>query len=245
MKQILAIICMLGALPFSASSQYTNPNTQNTGPKNSIRIGGYFDIGLPNEEFKENIGETFLGGGFNAYFQIPQTLVHLGLEAHFTGIDGQDVQFNTNIGGFFQEYEIRTNSNLAILNAGVRVQPISEGRILPYVDGLIGVKIFSGNVKLYLFDDFENVWELQDTNSTDNDAAFNYGGAVGVAFAPFKNQGILFDLRGAYMGGGEADYFLIDDIVDPNNPFDSFERKTSTTNLILISIGMAIDLKYL
>lgn len=147
--------------------------------------------------------------------------------------------FNTIIGG----------------NLSLRVQAPTQF-VKPYAEGLIGFNYFGTNTSVY--DESEEFYlseadnPLITSSNQNSDWTYSFGGAAGMLIQ--INESIFIDVRAAYRLGGNAQYYVEDDIEDwelvfntiPTEP-DDFEDddlsisaipKESKTDMIVGTIGL-------
>jgi len=229
----------------------------------------YFNIGLnlgiPMNEFKTYNDEVAVGGGFNLFFQPSVKIpVLVGFDLGFLGA-GSQIQRETLTadivaGGTVIEtlyFPMRVETYNTITTGHLNLRILSPTKFFkPYVDGLVGFNYFGTNTSIY--DESEEYYlseadnPLITTSNQNSDWAFSYGGAAGLMIE--LNENILIDLRLAYTLGGEADYYVEDDIEDwelefntvPTDPDDiedddisiSAIPKHSETDMMLGTIGI-------
>lgn len=140
---------------------------------------------------------------------------------------------------------IKSTFNIYSINAAGRMLLTQDKAFVPYIDGLLGARIFNTRTKIdkdflatVLNDDQPEVL------NTTNDTGVNYG--IGVGFynrktkiSDAENQ-ISFTLRVLYTWGVEARYVIRDSITI--NADGIVEYKTGQTKTDMISIQLGIML---
>jgi len=224
-----------------------------------------FDMGIPINEFKTYNDEIAAGGGFNLFFQPSVKIpILVGFDLAFLGA-GSQIQRETLTadivaGGTVIEtlyFPLRVETYNTISKGHLNLRVLSPTKFFkPYVDGLVGFNYFGTNTSV--FDESEEFFlseadnPLITTSNQNADWTFSYGGAAGLMIE--LNENMLIDLRLAYTLGGNADYYVEDDIENwelefntvPTDP-DDFEDddidisaipKNSPTHMLLGTIGL-------
>ena len=206
-----------------------------------VHIGGSFQIGVPLNSFKDNLEGEGFGGGGEVFYRLGQQPLFIGAMVSGLSYDQLTQEFTADVGGFLKEFELQTNSNILLAHAGFRLQPAIDFPILPYIDGLVGLKNLTTRTKL-------KDLELQEDNVLENrkekgDVAFSYGGTIGIMVDVFRNSDIVIDLKCSYLPGANASYLVKrSDIsgITFNDPIDAFEEKASPTDLLVPQIGITV-----
>ena len=207
-----------------------------------------------------------MGGGFNVFFQpsikIP-VLVGFDLSFMNNGHKSQEETLIAEItaGGTVIEtlyLPLRVETYNTISTGHLNLRLLSPTKFFkPYLDGSIGFNNFSTNTSIY--DESEEYYlsdadnPLITTSKQNSDWTFSYGGAAGLMVELIDN--FLSDLKVAYMKGGEASYYVEDDIDEwevvfttiPTDPDDINDDdisiaavpKTSKTDMIIGTDGVA------
>jgi hypothetical protein len=211
---------------------------------NQKSFGLRFNVCLPSDEFKDNIGEAAWGLGANGFFQVSKSKFYMGIDLDFISIGHEDYTFSHYITpGFYETFEVRSNSNLTTLNFTTRYKFIKGKAYNPYIEGIVGGQFLNASSELFVFNSVYDAWETVDVNQQNNDLTINYGAGLGIEFAPFNNKNTFVDFRFAYLRGGKVSYYVKSDnaiALDPTgDPFnDFFTKKESQTNFAMISLGL-------
>lgn len=206
-------------------------------------LNGNFQVGIPMEDFQDNLGKIGFGGGGLALIRFNKNLPFFGgLELSGMTYDSEAQTYQLNIGGFIERYTLRTNNSIFLMHGLVRVSPPVNLPVRFYLDGMVGVK------NLYTRSKLTNDFNQEDTrgNVEQGDWAFSYGGAAGLMIPLGKEGGtdITLDIRCAYLPGATATYLVrkSNDNGPYDDPIDAFEEKASATTLLMPQVGITIKL---
>ncbi|MBC8045391.1 MAG: hypothetical protein H7Y00_01205 [Fimbriimonadaceae bacterium] len=233
MKKLLpAFFILLSSTTFAQSNSKSNGS-------------GYFGIGIlagvPIAEFGTYNEDMAIGVGLNFFYQPSDDIpVMVGLDLGFMG-NGNNIQNEviyaeikvgeTVIDEIQFPFRIETHNSIFAGHFVLRaVAPIKYFK--PYVDGIVGFNNFSTNTSIYdeseehYFSEADN--PLITTASQNSDWTFSYGGAAGILVQ--CGESFFIDLRCAYAIGGEADYYVEDDIEDWEVEFTTTPTGTDDLN---------------
>lgn len=250
----LAIFSCGIAPVFSQDSPLKNEDSLQTNSGNNVGVqaGLAFDLGLPRNEFRENI--TNPGFGIGGHIAVaPHTApIMYGLEFNYMmyGNENQSVPFNNSSAGRVN-VDLQTTNSIVTGHILTRLQP-KAGMLRPYIDALAGFNYLSTNSSIK---DQRTNEEIAGSINF-QDAAFSYGAGVGVMFELSRGEfgddenGIthfgstLLDFRIRYMRGGEAEYLREGSIKeDPNDASKViYDVYKSRTDMLTFQIGIAISL---
>lgn len=201
-------------------------------------------VGIPLDDFRDNLPKTGFGGGGYVLFQITRKMpLYAGIDLAGMVYDRESKKYSINVGGFTEKYTLKTNNSIFLGHAMLRFSPIVDFPVKPYIDGMIGTKNLFTRTRLIDDDDFEE----EDSNSEveRGDWALSYGLALGVRLQVFrKAPEITIDLRCAYLPGANATYLVrkTGDSGPYELPIDAFEEKSSATNLLIPSLGITFNM---
>ncbi len=256
---------VLGISFLSAISAFGQ--TTHSVKSNAVYLGLGLDMGIPINEFSTYNDHIAVGGGFDLFFQPSVKIpVLVGFDLGFLG-NGYKVQRQTLyadivVGGTVIDqlaFPLRVETSNTISTGHVNLRILSPTRFFkPYVDAQLGFNNFSTNTSVY--DESEEYYLSEAdnpliTSSNQNSSwTFSYGAAAGLMVE--LNENILIDIRAAYTKGGEATYFVKDDIDNweiefssvPTSADDTTDAeidisalpKESTTDMIQGSVGIVI-----
>ena len=237
---ILSLLFAVGSLRLQAQEEAT----ETTMPESSMystpafSVNGNFQVGIPLDAFRDNLDQVGFGAGFLFLANIAHSPVSLGADLSIMVYESQSSEYRVRVGGFTKDYELTTSSNIFLGHAVMRIQPVRQGFIAPYIDGMVGFKNLFTNSTLPDQDSNESV----DSDVDQSDWALSYGGAIGLQIHFNKNHNLSLDLRCAYLPGNNATYLVR--APDPiggfnyDDPLDAFEKKNSPTTLLLPQIGL-------
>lgn len=197
-------------------------------------------LGVPQRQFDDALGGV--GGGVAATFlyQIPRTPLALGVEgtALLYGHERRREPLSTTIPDV--TVDVVTSNNLLQGLGVVRVQR-PDGRVRPYVDGLVGVNYLVTQTQVQ-----EPYYDEAVFSSVNyDDAALALGAGVGLQVQVYEGYGprgrpveVMVDARVRYLSGGEASYLGRGDIERyRDGTYDVFPR-TSRTDVLLPQLGV-------
>lgn len=261
MQKTLLALSFLLLLAAATKAQTTHP----TGKTSNVFFGLNFDLGIPTGEFKTFNDEIAAGGGFNIFFQPSHKIpVLIGFDLAFLG-NGFKIQRETLVAEIkagdvvietlYFPLRAETYNTITKGNLNLRVQSPTKF-FKPYIDGLVGFNHFRTATSIY--DESEELYFSEADNplisSTVQNSSwtFSYGGALGLMVE--LNENMLIDVRFAYTMGGEAEYYVEDDIeeweiefntslapeeeIDPEDISIAAFPKESKTDMILGTIGL-------
>ena len=212
--------------------------------RNIAQIGANLYVGLPQGDFNDNLNGVGIGGGGSIFIRIGNQPIYFGGEFGIMGYERLTQYATVNIAGFFREYELQTRSSILTAHVGFRVRPQLNSPVIPYIDGLIGLKSLFTRTNL-------NDLELPDEDNPiesrkeQGGLAFSYGGALGLQLDIFSTSDIIIDLKCSYLPGANASYLVLRDDIDGqvfDDPIDAYNEKASPTDLIIPQIGITINL---
>jgi hypothetical protein len=140
---------------------------------------------------------------------------------------------------------VGTSNDMFLLHGRVRVQR-PDGRVRPYVDGLVGFNYIATTTSIdaeetcyyigstyYCDDDGDSITNL-------DDFVLSAGGGAGVMFAfGASPHSMRLDLSLRYLYGGEAEYLTEGDIRWPEEGPVIFQPHRSRTDMLMVYVGLA------
>ncbi|MBX3102709.1 MAG: hypothetical protein KF690_09390 [Bacteroidetes bacterium] len=134
-----------------------------------------------------------------------------------------------------EKLEQVVNNNILMLHAVARISPLDGVFPLrPYIEGLIGSKLFYTRWKLN--STIAGETEVVDSNTDESSVAFSYGMAGGLNVALGKN--VCIDLRCAYLRGHSTEY--VERVVrDPNGDGIIYHYGKTRTDMLVPQLGMS------
>jgi hypothetical protein len=213
-----------------------------------LQAGGNLLLGLPQNEFKENVDNAGFGLTGHFAYRFPQTPVLVGANLSFLiyGSETRNEPFSTTIPDV--TVDVTTTNSILLGHLLLRLQP-QTGPFRPYVDGLLGLN--------YLFTDTsiksEN-WSDDDNDvasSTNfDDTTLSYGGGGGIMVQVYQspvaeNAGrpvtVFLDFGVRYLKGGEAEYLQKGAIIREENGRVVYDVSQSTTDLLTFQVGAVVS----
>lgn len=211
-------------------------------PRPLIQAGLGLVMGIPIGDFQDNV-DFSAGLGGHIDFGIGDSPVSIGAEASYLwyGSASRDVPL---VGLPDLAVRVDTSNDMFLMHGRVRVQQ-PQGRVRPYVDGLVGFNylvtstsvdaeescIFIGGT--YVCDD--------DGDSTTqlDDVVLSVGGGAGIqiAFGSAPSPA-RFDLSLRYLYGGEASYLTEEDL-EWREEGVVLRPRRSRTDMVMIAVGVA------
>ena len=226
MKRLWSVWLAIGiglalAVPGAALAQDVDPTAgdEDWSPPFEGELG--LAVGVPQNELSQNVKHD--GLGFDLYLGTgpPRLPIAFGAELGFLTYGSKDS--TDRLAG--QPVRVTTDNDIFLGHLVVRIRP-HDWVVRPYVEGLVGFKLFFTNTKVSSLDGTETI-----ASESDNaDAAFSYGAGGGVIVPLFG--GPFYVSAGArYLFGTKASYLSK----------GSVEVKTSETDLLLVktSVGVA------
>ncbi|MFP4229105.1 MAG: hypothetical protein ACLFTE_09790 [Salinivenus sp.] len=230
------------------------PAQQAESPDREASIRGEarasFVVGVPRQSFRDNIDGLGYGGTLFGGARLGDTPIVLGLDLGFLvyGRTVDTVPFSGTVGPRVTVDVVTTNSILEP-HLVLRLQP-ADGRVRPYVDGLVGFKYLFTETKVR-DEDVGN--DDRDIASTTNfsDVALSGGVAGGVDVRLYRPAAdaeigtVSLHLGAQYLVGQRAEYLAEGSLEDTNGNgrLDDSELpiRRSTTTLLQPQIGVTVQ----
>ena len=204
-----------------------------------FQIGIDFTTAFPKGDFKKNIDSNGYGVGTQFLFGIKKSPFLVGADLGFVTY-GSD-KFTEQLSPTIPEVRVRVNTtnNILLSHFLLRAQK-REGKVRPYIDGLIGLKY------LYTRTAVSNDFNDEEFASSNNfsDSTFSYGAGAGVQFLLTNTGGkrdILLDTKVRYLKGSNAEYLKKGSIIRQNGQV-FFDTLFSRTDVLTLQIGVTFRL---
>jgi hypothetical protein len=220
-------------------------------PVSQFQAGLSFIAGLPQNEFKENMGNTGFGLAGEFAYRLPRSPLLIGGSIGFLiyGHETRKVPISKLIPDV--TVDVETNNSILIGHLLARLQPFS-GTIRPYLDGLVGFNYFWTETTVR-----RERWHDDDDNSiasstNQNDITLSYGGGGGLAIKVWDNYhdqestsglvAVFVDLGVYYVQGRKAEY-LKEGSIERNTETGtiSYDLTESATDLVNIKLGVKVE----
>ena len=204
----------------------------------SFQMNGNFQVGIPLNDFRDNLDEIGFGGGLQFLMHLGDSPLAMGADLSILAYATEHARFSARVGGFTRNYELRTTSHIFLGHAMARFQPRLNGPIHPYIDGMLGFKNLFTSTSLT----DRSLGETLESDTDQSDWALSYGGAFGIQISFGAEKNVVLDLRCAYLPGQNATYLVRREEpfggFEYDDPIEAFEERTSLTNLLLPQIGV-------
>jgi hypothetical protein len=202
-------------------------------------------VGIPSKELKEAVQNNFgdIGVGFatsvllSPFGKKKPSPILMGIDFSYLtyGVDKIDESsFNP---------PLKTTFNVYNISAAFRFLPKQSEGFAPFVDGMVGSRIFNTRTKIDkdVLDTIVNDDQPEVIN-TSNDAGLCY--TLGIGFFNRKsNRDQLkgsFTMRILYTWGDDAEYIIRDSIKLDSNNFVTYETGRTRTDMFLIQLGFTL-----
>ncbi len=196
-------------------------------------------VAVPAKEFRQAINNSIgdlgigLAGGFlfSPLGQKKPSPVLIGIDVGYLNYGVEK------IGADSGNPPLKITHNIFSFDGIGRLRPFNHtGKITPFVDGLLGLKLYNTRVKIdkTFFDTVFNNDEAEVLKNVNN-TGVNFG--LGCGFYTHSSKGIGFTMRGLYMWGDEVDY-VVRNSVKMDNGTLSYETATANTSMLTIQLGI-------
>ncbi len=207
-------------------------------------INFYFNTqtAIPSKEFREAMKNDVgnLGFGLTTGIVISPLLenkpspILLGLDFGYFKY-GQDKQQATGTSP-----PLKTTWNVFTWNGLARLRPrFQRGSITPFIDGLLGVKLYNTKTKIdknvidFIFND-----DQPEVINNVKHFGLNYGLGAGFYSNPKKQVSPGFTMRVLYLWGDEATYVVRNSVQVTSSGNVTFETARANTSMVMIQLGI-------
>lgn len=227
---------------FSVVSKIGWSQNQDTLRFSNLQFYLSTQIAVPSEEFRKVIDNSFgnLGYGISTGLLIspfgekkPSPIL-LGIDfGYFNyGIEKKAASGTTP--------PLKTTYNVFTWNGIARLQsPNYHGRITPFLDGLLGIKLFNTKTKIdkNLLNVVLNDNQPEVINNV-KDTGINYGLGAGFVTNPKKVNGVGFSLRVLYLWGDNVKYVVRNSLSIDANKNVTFQTAEAKTTMLIVQLGL-------
>ncbi len=201
-----------------------------------------FNIGFPQDGFKDNVGRTSIGGtGFFTY-RIPRSSLQVGLSlgGMIYGSEAREESLSELIPDVF--VDVKTRNYILLCHLLLRVQP-QRGEWRPYIDGLVGFHYLWTETGVYDQQGFGQNDVASTVHLSDTTLSYGLGGGLmvraygrrgGERRSPFS---VYIDLGIRYLKGGTAEYLKEGSLILGDGGL-VYDVRESTTNIITTHLGL-------
>jgi len=219
---------------------------QTEGCAQNLQTGAHFIIGIPQNEFSDNVENIGIGGSGWAGYVFGGSPVMLGMELSYL-IYGRETRyepFSLTIPDV--TVDVTNTNSIFMWHAFLRLQANREF-FQPYADGLFGFKYLFTRTSIK---SEHNQIEPIATSTNLDDFALSYGVGGGLRFNVYENYErspddeagiteVLIDLRCRYLFGAEAEYLKKGSIRRVGGGV-VYDVQNSRTDLLSIQIGVCL-----
>ncbi|MFC1724911.1 outer membrane beta-barrel protein [candidate division KSB1 bacterium] len=235
LTKLTFVIIMICGIIFSSVFDENDAYSQ------SIQGGLNLLIGVPQGDFKENIGTSKVGGSIWAGYKLKNSPVSFGLELDYFmyGKTKRTELFNNNI----PEVNVDVSTTYNILSALSFLRFSSKrGNVIPYFDCLVGFNYLYTRTSV---SDDEDYFESIAATTNYDDTSLSYGFGLGCMLKIFdiqnkKNENnpfqVFLNFRFQYLLGNEADYLRKGSLTTAGQRV-IYDLSRSRTDMLTIQIG--------
>jgi len=207
----------------------------------NFQAGINFNLGFPQNGFKENVDKTGFGGSLHFAYKLPKTPIYVGASIGFIvyGRETREVPFSETIPDVM--VNVTNTNNILNCHFIFRLQPL-KGTLSPYLDGLIGFNYLwtETSVRSHGFLSSSAIGYTQH-----DDLAFSYGAGGGLMIRVYSKEkkgkgpfSVYIELAARYLKGGRAEY-LKEESFRQENGIIEYDVSKSNTDLVTAHIGVS------
>jgi hypothetical protein len=205
-------------------------------------VGVNFLLAFPQDEFNDYVDHPGFGGSGEFLYNFPVMPLSFGAAVGYLiyGEESRSEKFSPNIPEV--SVKVITTNNIVTGHFVLRAMP-KQGRVRPYMDGLIGFNYLFTQTKI------ESKGSGEEVASSTNldDFAFSYGGGGGLMIVlyqdPAAEDGVAavnLDLRMRYLFGSEAKY-LKEGSIEIVGGDVYYDEIRSVTDVITFQVGVTME----
>ena len=211
-----------------------------------FQAGGYFAMGFPQNEFKENVDDISYGASGYFTYRLPNSPLSVGLSFSYLmyGHESREELLSSYVPEVW--VDVNTTNAMILGHFLLRLQP-PTGRLRPYLDGLIGFKLLTTDtrVRSQKFNDDEPIASSNHLRDT----ALSFGAGAGIMICAYAaprrpNRGSPFavyvDLGVRYLKGGNTEYMIEGSLIREGDEI-IFEVYESTTDITSMHFGVSFS----
>ena len=147
----------------------------------NFQAGVHLAAGLLQGEFKQNTGNDGYGLTAEFLYAPSRSIFSVGVDVGFL-IYGSESRRQP-LSSEFPEFDVKVNTDnsMVLTHLLLRIQN-KQGRLRPYVEGVLGLNYLFTQTRIEDDDDWDDDWDSKDSISKTNfdDTAINYGAGGGV-----------------------------------------------------------------
>jgi len=217
--------------------------TQPEADRPLVQAGLGLMIAVPIGDFGDNVGVS-PGITFHLDFGLGNSPVSIGAEGTLV-LYGSQTRNVPLVGIPDLAVGVETENDMFLLHGRVRVQR-PDGRVRPYVDGLVGFNYITTTTSVdaedtcYWVGNTYSCTDGGDSITNLDDLVLSVGGGAGVQFAfGASPHSMRLDLSLRYLYGGEARYMAEGDIRWESEGLVILEPRRSRTDMLMVYVGLA------
>ena len=198
-----------------------------------MQLGFDFLTVFPRGEFRDNVSNNGYGASGHFLVRLKQSPILVGAD-----LGGVVYGSETRRVGLLPDIpdvrvDVKTTNNIFLTHFLVRAQP-RQGRVRPYVDGLIGFKYLFTSTTIEI--DTED--NPSDTNLSDVTLSYGVGGGVQVQLTSNRHRpAVLLDAGVRYLRGSRAEY-LREGSIRREGGVVFFDVLRSRTDVVTAQVGV-------
>lgn len=240
---LLALMLWMNAAAQTDSLYDISPGTYHD--RYHVSVTGV--VGIPSKELKEAVSNNFgdVGIGFatsllvNPFGEKKPSPVLMGIDFSYLTYGVDKIEESPSYP------QLKTTFNVYNISAAFRFLPKQDPGFAPFIDGMIGSRIFNTRTKV----DKNAVQTLLNEDqpevvNTTNDAGLCYTLGLGFFNRKSKNNNEEtkggFTLRVLYTWGDDVEYILRDSIEIDQDGFLTYETGRTRTDMVLVQLGFVL-----
>jgi len=204
-------------------------------------LGGTLILGLPQNEFKEQLNRIAYGVNVEATLAKPSysTPITIGASVGYLIYGTEDVQvpFSRTVGRVF--VNVNTTNSLLNFHLMMKLAPF-PGPVRPYLEGLLGGNYLFTTSKVEDIDTDEEV--VSSTNLDDFAWSYGYGGGILINLISEIEGGaeMYLDIKARYLYGTKAKYLKEGSIRENGNGDVIYDISETKTDLLTLHVGIVL-----
>lgn len=234
----LLLVAALLVLASAAAAQRRGHQDDDWGRRSPTRVfaGGAFVYGNPQGEFSDYVDHAFGGSGHLLVRLAGPLALRLEGNGLRYGSETRTVPLSPTLGGRIL-VDLETSNDLLFVGLGPQLA-LPDGRLRPYVNGLVGVNYLATQSYIRGTDDPGE--RFGDTRHFD-DASFTYGAGAGVYIPVSRGRTpIALDVGAQFRRGGRTEYLVEGSVQDNPDGSLSFDPIRSDTDLVTFHVGVSV-----
>jgi Outer membrane protein beta-barrel domain len=241
-------ICLVLLVGWLTSYSQEESSYELSTVSDPVHLGIYANVGVPSAEFRNAVDNgTGLGAGFNfnvlasPYGTKKYSPVLLGIDFNYLYLGRDKVDATATAPPY------KTNFNYYTVAAATRILLRKNEGITPFIDGILGMKIYHTKTKIDK-DAFQTILadEQPEVVHSNSDTGLTYGVGLGIYKRKFDELGegttnrASFSLRAMYLWGDEIEYVKRGTLVVDPDLTVNYDTGHTNTNMFMIQLGLYI-----